>query len=103
MAKSRKSEDVPKAMEEKFNSIVALTDEFAQRHLNQEYARLIRQATAALCRKRPSPLEKGQAKTWACGVTHAVGMVNFLFDSSQNPHISATELYQAFGVAASTG
>ncbi len=103
MAKSKKSEDVPKAMEAKFNSIVALTDEFARQHLNEEYAHLIRQATAALCRKRPSPLDKGQAKTWACGITHAIGMVNFLFDSSQSPHINASELYRGFGVAESTG
>jgi len=103
MAKSKKSEDVPKAMEEKFNSIVELTNEFARQHLNEEYAQLIRQATAALCRKRPSPLEKGQVKTWACGITHAIGMINFLFDSSQTPHISVNELYQSFGIAASTG
>lgn len=103
MPKAKKSEDVPKAMEEKFNSIVALTDEFARQHLNEEYAHLIRQATAALCRKRPSPLEKGQAKTWAAGIAHAIGMVNFLYDSSQKPHISAGELYQWFGISASTG
>jgi len=103
MAKTKKSEDVPKALEAKFNSIVALTDEFARQHLNDEYALLIRQATAALCRKRPSPLEKGQAKTWAAGITHAIGMVNFLFDSSQTPHISAGDLYQAFGISSSTG
>lgn len=103
MAKSKKSEAVPKVMEAKFNAIVELTDEFARQHLNNEYAQLIRQATAALCRKRPSPLEKGQAKTWAGGITHAIGMVNFLFDSSQTPHISASELYKWFGVADSTG
>jgi hypothetical protein len=103
MAKPKKSEDVPKTMEAKFNSIVELTDGFARQHLNQEYAQLIRQATAALCRKRPSPLEKGQEKTWACGISHAIGMVNFLFDPTQDPHISASELYQWFGVAASTG
>ncbi|MCY7272846.1 MAG: plasmid pRiA4b ORF-3 family protein [Phormidesmis sp. CAN_BIN44] len=103
MAKSKKSEDVPKAMEAKFNSIVALTDEFARQHLNEEYAHLIRQATAVLCRKRPSPLDKGQTKAWACGITHAIGMVNFLFDSSQSPHVSASELYRWFGVAESTG
>lgn len=103
MAKPKKSEDIPKAMETKFSSITALTNEFAKQHLNEEYAQLIRQATAALCRKRPSPIEKGQPKTWACGITHAIGMVNFLFDSSQNPHISAGELYQWFGVSASTG
>jgi Domain of unknown function (DUF6398)/Plasmid pRiA4b ORF-3-like protein len=103
MAKSKKSEDVPQVMEAKFNSIVELTNDFAQQHLNDEYAQLIRQATAALCRKRPSPLDKGQVKTWACGITHAIGMVNFLFDRSQSPHVSSKDLYQWFGVAESTG
>ena len=56
MAKTKKSENVPKAMEEKFNGIVAITDNFAKQHLNDEYAQIIRFAAAALCRKRPSPL-----------------------------------------------
>lgn len=103
MAKSQQSEDVPKAMEDRFNSIVELTDEFARQYLNQEYAQLIRQATAKLCRKRPSPLEKGQVKTWAGGITHAIGMVNFLYDSSQKPHVSVNKLYEWFGIAPSTG
>lgn len=103
MAITKKSEDVPKAMQEKFARIVALTDSFAQQHLNDEYAEFIRFATAALCRKRPSPLASGTDKTWACGITHAIGMVNFLFDSSQDPYISATDLYKGFGVSASTG
>jgi hypothetical protein len=103
MAITKKSEDVPKAMQEKFDRIVALTDSFAQQHLNDEYAEFIRFATAALCRKRPSPLASGTDKTWACGITHAIGMVNFLFDSSQDPHISAMDLYKGFGVSASTG
>ncbi|MBD1909897.1 plasmid pRiA4b ORF-3 family protein [Leptolyngbya sp. FACHB-16] len=90
-------------MEEKFNSIVALTDEFARQRLNDEYAQLFRKATAALCRKRPSPLESGQAKTWAGGIAHAIGMVNFLYDSSQNPHITSADLYKWFGIGASTG
>ncbi len=103
MAKKRKSETVPKGMQAKFDAITALTDQFAQDHLNTEYAELMRLATAALCRKRPSPLEKGRDKTWACGVAHAVGMVNFLYDSSQTPHITASALYKYFGVGNSTG
>lgn len=103
MAKSTKSETVPKAMREKFERITTITDEFAQQHLNDEYKTMIRQATAALCRKRPSPLTSGRDKTWACGITHAIGMVNFLFDSSQTPHISAKNLYAEFGVSASAG
>lgn len=103
MAKATKSENVPKAMQDKFDGIVAITDEFAKTHLNEEYAQLIRYAVAALCRKRPSPLAKGRDKTWACGITHALGMVNFLFDPSQDPHMSAKDLYKTFGVSSSTG
>ncbi|WP_204139437.1 DUF6398 domain-containing protein [Halomicronema sp. CCY15110] len=103
MAKSTTSEKVPKAMQAKFDSITAMTDEFAAQHLHDEYATLIRQATAALCRKRPSPLKSGRDRSWACGLSHAIGMVNFLFDSSQTPHISASDLYAWFGVGSSTG
>lgn len=103
MAQTQKSENVPEIMQEKFDCIVAITNDFSKQYLNDEYATLIRFATAALCRKRPSPLVKGKDKTWACGITHAIGIVNFLFDSSRTPYISAKELYKWFGVASSTG
>lgn len=90
-------------MKEKFDRVVAMTDAFSNQHLNDEYAQLIRFAAAALCRKRPSPLASGTDKTWACGVTHALSMVNFLFDSSQAPHIGSKDLYQWFSVIAIAG
>jgi len=99
----KKSENVPKTMRDKYTAIVTITDTFSKNYLNDEYAQEIRYAVAALCRKRPSPVAKGRAVTWACGVTHALGMVNFLFDSSQSPHIKAQDLYNAFGVSQSTG
>lgn len=98
-----KSEKVPKALQARFAEIVEITDAFAVAHLNQEYRQLIRYAVAALCRKRPSPLATGRADVWACGVTHAIGSVNFLFDPSQTPHITAGDLYRAFGVSQGTG
>ena len=98
-----KSEKVPRALETKFGEIVAITDAFAVTHLDDEYRQLIRYAVAALCRKRPSPVATGKANTWACGVTHAIGSVNFLFDPSQTPHIKAGDLYRAFGVSQGTG
>ena len=103
MAKAKKSENVPKAMQEVFDKIVAITDEVAEKNLNEEYAQTIRYATAALCRKRPSPLLKGRVKSWACGITYAIGFVNFLFDRSQDPFMSAADLCAAFGVSKSTG
>lgn len=103
MAQTKKSENIPKPMQEKYEAIVEITDSFAKDNLNEEYAQLIRYAVAALCRKRPSPLNTGKPSSWACGVTHAIGMVNFLFDKSQTPTINASELYKKFGVAESTG
>ena len=103
MARPSKSEQVPQKMREKFEAVVAVSDAFCEEHLNDEYAQLARQATAALCRKRPSPLERGHAKTWACGIVYALGFVNFLFDKSQELYISAADLCAAFGVSKSTG
>ena len=97
------SERVPQAMQETFNAIGLETDSFCDQRLDGEYKKMVRLALAALCRKRPSPLLKGKDKTWAAGVVHAVGMVNFLFDPSQKPHCKATEIYDHFGVSTSTG
>ena len=101
--KQNKSENIPKIMQDKYLEIVNLTDTFCNKSLSEEYAQFTRYVIAALCRKRPSPLSKGKAKTWACGAIHAIGTVNFLFDKSQVIHIGASELYKRFDVAQSTG
>ena len=103
MGYTKNSENVPKTMQEKYQTIIELTDSFSNQNLNDEYAQVIRCAVAALCRKRPSPLVSGKANSWACGITHAIGMVNFLFDKSQTPHINASDLYRKFSVGESTG
>lgn len=102
MSKRSTSQQVPKEMQERFDEITRLTDEFSQAHLNDEYASLIRQMTATLCRKRPSPLSTGKVATWACGIIHALGTVNFLFDKSQTPHVSSSEIASYFGLSPST-
>jgi hypothetical protein len=90
-------------MQKQYDAIVALTNPFCAEHLNERFAKLARQAAAALARKRPSPLEHGRAKTWACGIVYALGYVNFIFDEGQPYDMSADDLCAAFGVAASTG
>ena len=97
------SEIVPKAVQDTYAAIVKLTDVFCQQTLNAEYAALCRSLAATLARKRPSPLVRGQLETWACAIVYALGTVNFLFDRSQTPHISAEELCAAFGVSKSSG
>ena len=101
-AQKKKSERVPKQMQAVFDEITSLTDGFCHAHLNEEYQEIIRRATAALCRKRPSPLERGRKDVWACGIVNAVGMVNFLFDRSNEPYVSSADMCREFGVAQST-
>src|SRR5438874_3836899 len=102
MPKRSPSQNVPKEMQARFDEITQLTDAFSQAYLNNEYAQLCRELTATLCRKRPSPLVRGKADTWACGIIHALGMVNFLFDASQTPHVSSSQIASYFGLSPST-
>ncbi|CAK8712361.1 PRiA4b ORF-3-like protein [Candidatus Electrothrix aarhusensis] len=103
MAKKTKSENVPKKMQETFAAISSLTDAFCKEQLNEEYAQLARYLTAALCRKRPSPLTRGKTNSWAGGVIYALGFVNFLFDKSQKPSLTAGGLCAGFGISTSNG
>src|SRR6266487_1816599 len=102
MSKRSTSQNVPKEMQARFDEISQLTDAFSQAYLNDEYAEACRQLTATLCRKRPSPLSQGKVNTWACAIIHALGTVNFLFDSSQTPHVAASQIWSYFGLSSST-
>jgi hypothetical protein len=92
---------VPKAMQPIRDAIVALTDAVCRDHLNEEYRDLARAMTAALCRKRPSPLASGQARSWAGGILYALGQLNFLSDRSSQPSMTMAELCAAMGVSPS--
>lgn len=94
---------IPKALQSRYDEIVALTDQVCQQHLTEEYGELCRQMAATLCRKRPSPVVSGKIEAWACGIAYALGKVNFLFDKSQQPYMRADELCRHFGVSPSTG
>jgi len=55
-----------------------------------------------LARKRTSPLERGEPRIWAAGAIYAVGSLNFLFDRSQRPHLTADRLAAHLEVAKTT-
>jgi hypothetical protein len=92
---------VPQLVTPRFDTIVGLTDAVCRTHLTDEYAALARELAAALARKRPSPLMRGQCATWACGVMYTIGTVNFLFDPAQTPNVTSRELCALFGVSQS--
>ncbi len=102
MAKSSASRSLPKSMQATFDAITSLTDAFCRDHLNEEYRDLAQRMTAALCRKRPSPLTSGQPRTWACGIVYVLGQINFLTDQSTQPYMTTADLCAGFGVGQST-
>jgi hypothetical protein len=55
-----------------------------------------------MCRKRPSPLERGKLPIWISAVIHAVGTMNFMFDHAQDIYVSPRELAAYFDSAASS-
>jgi hypothetical protein len=107
MAKFNRPKSGAKSLQATYDAIVRLTDEFCEQNLNAEYRELARDMAAALCRRRPSPLASGQPQTWACGIIHALGQVNFLSDRSMRPHmmqpyLKMIDVCAAFGVGRST-
>lgn len=93
---------VPKYLQEHYNTIVKITDEFCQKYLNDEYAQLCRKMAAALARKRPSPFLTGYIDIWAAGIIYTAGSNNFLFDKSLQPYMPLQEVCEKLGVSQST-
>lgn len=99
---NKKISNVPEATQEQFTEIMGIVNDLCKEHLNEEYYELAQELTAKLARKRLSPLLSGRSNTWAAGVIHALGMVNFLFDKSQDPYLSSKALADWFKLSKNT-
>jgi hypothetical protein len=102
MSASRGELRVPVAMRSVVDEILVISDRFCTDHLDAEYADLCRRLVTKLARKRPSPLVRGQRRIWAAGAIYTVGTNNFLFDPSEDPHLSADRMSELLGVPKST-
>ena len=97
-----KGANVPKAMSAKYMEIAEIIEAFCDEKMNAEYKELCLKALARLCRKRPSPIAYGKARTWACGIVYAIGQNNFIFDKSQPINMTAGEIADGFGLSKNT-
>lgn len=102
MSKTGEPTSVPKGMRPTYAAVAALTDAFRRDYLDEAYRELAQRMTAKLCRKRPSPLNSGQPRTWACGIIYTLGQINFLTDPSTQPFMTTADLCAKFGVGQST-
>ena len=89
-------------MQNTYDEISAILEPYCDAHLNDEYKALCLRAVEKLCRKRPSPLASGKAKTWAAGIIYAMGQNNYIFDKSQPVHMTAEEIVEPLGLAKTT-
>jgi len=89
-------------IQEKTAALIALTDHFSDLYLDAEYRGLCEKLIRKLSRKREVPFLRGKLEIWAAAVVHALGTINFLFDRSFEPAVSASEIAKHFGAAMST-
>lgn len=83
--KNTKLPKVPNNVSETFRDICNIMATLCKEKLNEEYFNLSVELAAKIARKRPSPLLSGHTKTWAAGIIHALGMVNFYLIRPSHP------------------
>lgn len=92
---------VPLPLRQRLEDIVNLTDDFCDKHLNDDYKDCCRKMAVALGQEKAS-LGRGKSASWACGIAYAAGWVNFLTDPNNSPHLRAEDIAQGFGVSMAT-
>ncbi len=92
---------IPKKNQQLFEQIMELINAFCDAHLNEDYKELCEQMAGAICRTRML-LSGSKPASWASGIVHAVGWVNFLHDPNRSPHITPAQLAEGFGVSKGT-
>jgi len=89
-------------IQQRYSEILELLRAFSTEKLNEEYFELAQKLLDKLARKRHVPFETGKVEIWAAAIIHALGMINFLFDRSQVPHVTVREIHEFFGTKDST-
>jgi len=89
-------------VKQKKDTLIEMTDGFADRYLDEDYKMLCRKLIDKMSRKRQVPFLSGRLEIWAAAVVYALGQINFLFDKSFEPCVSATDLCNYFGTSQST-
>lgn len=95
-------EKVPAPMVARYNEIAQIVAKFGGAYFSEDLTLLCVKAAAKLARKRPSPLQSGYSDTWAAGICHAVGSINFIFDRSKPTYVPVDSFARFFGLAKST-
>jgi len=86
----------------KEKKLLELTGSFCSQKLDNDYYQLCEKLILKLGRKRDVPFKSGKMEIWAAAIIHAIGSINFLFDKSFEPHVTAEQISEFFGTKKST-
>lgn len=96
-------QEISKILADRYEEVIGKINSFSNEYLNEQYKDICIEATKLLFLNNESVVKKGKSDSWAAGIVHAIGSVNGLFDSKEQPYIKALDLYKEFGVSSSTG
>ncbi len=91
-----------KEIKEREKKLLEMTGMFCSQKLDDDYFRLSEKLIKKMGRKREVPFKRGKLEIWAAAVIYAIGSINFLFDKSFKPYMTAQEISDYFGTKNST-
>lgn len=95
-------DQIPPALTDRFKLTGNMIKDFCDEHNAIEFGFICLDMLISLCVQFPDKIRRGQPKSWAAGIVHAIGMVNFLSDPETTPFIEPFEIYTGFDVSEST-
>lgn len=91
-----------KELKEREKKLLEMTGIFCSQKLDDDYFQLCEKLIKKMGRKREVPFKRGKLEIWAAAVIHAIGSINFLFDKSFEPYLTAQQISDYFGTKNST-
>lgn len=89
-------------IKQKEEKLLEMTGAFCAQKLDDEYYQLCEKLIKKLGRKTDVPFQRGKLEIWAAAVVYAIGSINFLFDKSFEPYMTADQISIYFGTKNST-
>jgi len=89
-------------IEEKAQRLIEMTTGFCNAYLDEDYKQLCEKLIRKMSRKQIVPFLFGQIEIWASAIIYAIGSINFLFDRSFKPYVSANDICNYFNTSKST-
>jgi len=89
-------------IKEKEDKLIELTRTFCSQKLDDDYFKICEKLIRKLGRKRDVPFQRGNLEIWAAAVVYSIGSINFLFDKSFQPYMTAEQISEFFGTKNST-